>query len=96
MKRLGLIILFVLASGGQLPADEKPADAPKPYPLQFCIVSREHLVAGEIVNYVYRQEGKPDRAMKFCCRKCLARFKADPERFIKELDETAAKLAKKE
>ena len=63
---------------------------------EFCICQRERpLVAGEIVNYVYREEGKPDRAMKFCCRKCLARFKADPERFIKELERDRRKASRR-
>jgi hypothetical protein len=97
MKSLGLILLLALAAGRPLVAagPDDPAKASVPYPLQYCIVSGEHLEAGQIVPYVHHEPGQPDRLLRFCCRKCLARFKADPARYLKKLDETVAKTEKK-
>jgi hypothetical protein len=36
---------------------------------------------------VYKEEGKPDRTLRFCCRKCLVRFKANPAFYLKKLDQ---------
>lgn len=93
MNRLILSVLFALSTA----LAGFAADAPKavPYPLQTCIVSGEHLTAGEMVVYTHHEEGQPDRVMKFCCRKCLAKFKADPAKYLKELDAAVAKSAKK-
>lgn len=55
-------------------------------PVNVCIVSGEHLQPGDIVTYVYQEEGKPDRTIRLCCRKCLARFKANPDIYLKKLD----------
>ena len=65
-----------------------PASAAVPYPLTTCIVSGEELGGdmGEPVVMVY--EG---REIKFCCNACVKQFKADPQKFIKKLDEAAAK-----
>jgi hypothetical protein len=68
-------------------APEKTAEKP---PVNVCIVSGEHLQPGDIVTYVYQEDGKPDRTVRFCCRKCLARFKADPARYLKKLDQLEA------
>ena len=90
MKPLAAACLFsLLAALPALVADDAPAKVP--YPLQTCIVSGEHLEAGQMVVYVHKEDGKPDRVMHFCCRKCLAKFKADPAKYLKELDEAAAK-----
>lgn len=96
MKARGLIFLLFLPVLGPWVAAgaEPPAKPPAPYPLQFCIVSGEHLEAGQIVTYMYKEPGQPDRVLHFCCHKCLARFKADPAKYLKKLDETAEKLAK--
>jgi YHS domain-containing protein len=64
-------------------ADEKA----KPYPLDKCIVSGEKL--GEM--------GKPvvlvhaGQEMKFCCKDCVKKFNKDPEKYIKMMNEEAAK-----
>lgn len=65
--------------------------------VNICIVSGEPLQPGDIVNYVYKVDGQSDRTIRLCCRKCVARFKADPERFLKKLDEleTGGKTAEK-
>ncbi len=77
------------------PAEEPLAQARAQYPLHVCVVSNEHLNPGEVVDYVYKETGRPDRLVRFCCHKCVARFKADPARYLKKLDELAAKPAPK-
>ena len=99
MKRpiaFSLIILAAILPGfaADAPADAL-AKARAEYPSPSCVVSGEHLEAGKIVEYVYKQEGKPDRLLRFCCHKCESRFKANPAKYIEKLDAAAAKTAKK-
>ena len=91
-KRFLTLALFALA-----PAFGMGADAPPKveYPLQTCIVSGEHLEAGQMVVYVHKEQGRPDRVMHFCCRKCLAKFKSDPAKYLEKLDAAGAKAGKK-
>jgi len=70
-----------------LRADDTSVDKAVPkIQVHVCIVSGEPLQPGDIVTYVYKVDGQPDRTIRLCCRKCLARFKADPERYLKKLD----------
>lgn len=98
MHRLLLTFLITLATCHPAfaapAAKESPAKARDPYPLQTCVVSGEHLEAGQTVEYVHKEPGQPDRLVRFCCRKCLARFKADPAKYLQKLDEAAAKSGK--
>jgi len=66
------------------------------YPLQTCLVSSEGLGGkmGGPVDYIYKQEGKPDRLVRLCCRSCLRDFSRSPERYLARLD--AAEAAKAE
>ena len=84
-----LAFLGLLLTGlGALRADDAPAvSTDEKQPINVCIVSGEHLQPGEIVTYVHKEEGKPDRVLRFCCRKCLARFKANPALYLKKLDQ---------
>jgi hypothetical protein len=97
MQRFTLFLWFVLAAG--LPAfaatGNPDASAPVPYPLPTCIVSGEHLEAGNIVVFVHKEPGQPDRVIRLCCRKCLAKFKADSAKYLEKLDAAAAKAGKK-
>jgi len=101
IRRILLVALLILGAGRLAAGDPAPPDetarekARAAYPLQTCIVSGEHLDAGQIVEYTYQEPGKPDRLVRFCCRKCLARFKADPAKYLKKLDEAAAKAGRK-
>jgi YHS domain-containing protein len=62
------------------------------YPLDTCVVSGEKLgEMGAPVDYIYKAEGKPDRLVRFCCTKCVAKFKNDPAKYLKVLDEAANK-----
>ena len=67
-------------------AGQKDAKA-KPYPLEKCIVSDEKL--GEMGKpVVLTYEGQE---MKFCCKDCVKKFNKEPEKYIKKLNEEAAK-----
>ena len=97
MKRSILILLTIFAIALPALVRAKASNATTneavPYPLQTCIVSGEHLEAGQMVVVVHQEPGRPDRVMHFCCRKCLAKFKANPAKYLEELD--AATAAKK-
>jgi hypothetical protein len=57
------------------------------YPLKTCVVTGEEL--GSMGNpHDVLHEG---RLVRFCCKGCVKKFKADPEKFLKQIDEAAAK-----
>jgi len=87
---LALAAFTLLLLGRAFAEDEPVNKAPGTQPVNVCVVSGEHLQPGEIVTYVYKASGHPERTVRFCCHKCLARFKADPERYLKKLDELEA------
>ena len=82
-----LAAVQVMAIGTVLAGDVAIENPGVKHPVTVCIVSGEHLRPGEIITYVHKEDGHPDRTIRFCCRKCLARFKADPDRFLRKLDE---------
>lgn len=86
-----LLAATLLAAPGFGFADEaKKAETPKPYPLTTCIRSGEKL--GSMGNpYVFILDG---REIKLCCKGCLADFKKDSAKYLKQLDE-AEKQKKK-
>jgi len=88
---LALVCIHLTAIGTASADDTSAVKPEKKKPIAICIVSGEHLQPGEIVSYVYKEAGHPDRTLRFCCRKCLARFKADPEPYLKKLDQLEAK-----
>lgn len=76
------------AAGGQdQPTSEPaPAQAAKPYPLDYCVVSGEKLGGmGEPVVRVY--EGQE---VKFCCPSCIQKFDADPAKYLAMIKQPAA------
>ena len=84
-----------------LRAADAPAAVDSPaaiaaYPLTTCVVSGDKLEAGDMgppINYVYKEEGKPDRLVRFCCKGCIKKFKKDPAKYLKEIDDAAAAKA---
>ena len=76
------------------PADQAAwlAKAKAEYPLDTCVVSGEKLEGdmGSPVDYVYKEEGKPDRLVRFCCPGCIKDFKKDPAQYIRKIDAAAA------
>jgi hypothetical protein len=68
----------------QAPASDK-------YPLTTCIVSGDKLgEMGDPVKYTYKQAGKPDRVIEFCCKDCIKDFEKDPAKYLAKLDAAAA------
>jgi hypothetical protein len=72
------------------------AKAKADYPLKTCVVSGEEFGGnmGDAINYVYQQDGKPDRLVRFCCKDCRKDFDKDPALYLKKIDEAAAKAKK--
>jgi hypothetical protein len=63
------------------------------YPLTTCVVSGDKLEDGEMgppIDYVYKQEGKPDRLVRLCCKSCIKKFNKDPQKYLKMIDDAAA------
>jgi len=67
--------------------DAKAPESKKPYPLDVCVVSGEKL--GEMGKpVVIQHEG---REIQFCCPACVDKFKQDPAKYLKKLDEAEKK-----
>lgn len=84
------------AAAGQLvePTDKDAgwlAKAKESYPLKTCPVSGDGLGGdmGETIDRIYREKGKPDRLVRFCCDSCIDDFKQDPAPYLKLIDEAA-------
>jgi hypothetical protein len=67
-------------------AEDKKA-APKPYPLDKCIVTDEKL-GDHGKPYVFVHEGQE---IKMCCKDCLGDFKKDTAKYLKKLEAPKAK-----
>ena len=66
------------------------------YPLDTCTISGNKLEDGQMgkpPEYVYREAGKPDRLVRFCCGGCIKTFKKDPAASLKIIDDAAAAQA---
>ena len=93
-----LLALPVLHAGPQAAAPAAPTAPAAPatttaYPLTTCVVSGEALEGGDMggpVEYTYKEDGKPDRLVKFCCKMCIAKFKKDPAKYLAKIDAAAA------
>jgi uncharacterized protein (UPF0333 family) len=72
------------------------AKAKAEYPLKTCVVSEEEIGGsmGEGIDYVYKQEGQPDRLVRFCCKDCRKDFDKNPTQYLKLIDAAAAKAKK--
>ena len=73
---------------------QSAAAAKAAYPLTTCVVSDEKLEAGDMgepIDYIYKEAGKPDRLVRFCCKMCVPKFEKDPAKYLAKLDEAAAK-----
>jgi hypothetical protein len=81
--------------GGCCAAVASTVAAADDYPLTTCVVSGEKLGSmGAPVEHVHKQEGKPDRLVRFCCKACIKDFTQDPEKYLKMIDDAAAIKAK--
>jgi hypothetical protein len=62
-------------------AAPKPRTTVVPYPLKECLVSQNELGSmGDVVTEVY--QGKE---IKFCCKPCVKKFHANPEKYLARL-----------
>jgi len=105
-----LVLLAAVNPALVLATDDHSAPASKPatpdaawlaqakadYPLKTCVVSEEEIGGsmGAGIDYVYKQEGKPDRFVRFCCKDCRKDFEKEPAKYLKLIDEAAAKAKK--
>jgi len=92
-KLIALASLSLVLGLAGLRAEDKPVTT---YPLKTCVVSGDELgEMGPPIDYVYKQDGKPDRTVKFCCKMCVPKFKKDPAKYLEKLDAAEAAAAKK-
>lgn len=54
---------------------------PKPYPLEFCLVTDNELGS---MGKPYRIVHKGQEIL-FCCKPCLKKFNADPEKYLAKI-----------
>jgi hypothetical protein len=72
------------------------AAAKAAYPLATCVVSGDKLEGGDMgapVDYIHKEDGKPDRLVRFCCKDCVRDFKKDPPKYLAMIDAAAARKA---
>lgn len=69
------------------------ATAVASYPLTTCVVSGDKLESTKLAptDFVVRQPGQPDRLVRFCCSDCQKDFVKEPAKYLKLIDEAAAK-----
>lgn len=98
---LAVVALTVFAPSlvhAEYTADQKKQieELTKTYPLTTCVVSGEKLDGdmGKPIDYLYTQkkDGKDVvRLVRFCCPGCVKKFNKDPEKYLKIIDDGAAK-----
>ena len=70
------------------------AKARADYPLKTCVTSDEALGSmGENAEFIYREKGKPDRLVVFCCEGCEDDFKKEPAKYLAKIDAAAKQNA---
>ena len=85
MKIVICIASLVVAGVTSVWAGETATKA-KPYPLTTCIVTDEPLDSmGDPVVFTYK-----DREIKVCCSPCKTDFLAEPEKYLKMIDDAVA------
>lgn len=68
----------------------------KNYPLNVCLSSDEKLGdPSETAVFAYREAGKPDRLVLFCCDGCSDDFMKEADKCLAKLDAAAKAKAKK-
>ncbi|CAM3063646.1 hypothetical protein [Rariglobus hedericola] len=83
--------LLALCFATTVRADESPAAAA--YPLKTCVVSGDALGSDDMgppIDYIHKEEGKPDRLVRLCCKACIRTFKKDPAAYLAKIDAAAA------
>lgn len=87
---LPLALAALFGASGAFALDHTPTAtqaSSTTYPLTTCVVSGDKLdEMGDPVKYVYKQPGKPDRLVEFCCKDCIKDFEKDPAKYLAKLD----------
>ena len=86
------------AKGQLVPVTEKDAawaaKARASYPMNVCVASDEKFEGTvQPTEMIYREPGKPDRLIRFCCDGCGDDFMKDPAMHLAKLDAAAKKKA---
>jgi len=93
----GLVLAAVFAaapaiihagSTNSMPAASKPV----PYPLDTCIISGDKLDGdmGPAIVFIYQTNGI-NQEIKFCCPMCKPKFLADPDKYMKFIQQAETK-----
>lgn len=87
MKSLFATLMLMLGSGALLFAADganpttQPATAPSTQPInKFCAVSQDDEIDPDCKTVQY--QGK---TIAFCCEDCIAKFEANPEKYMKTI-----------
>lgn len=70
------------------------AKARADYPLTTCAVSGDKLEGGDMgkpQEFIYKESGKPDQLVRFCCKDCVKDFNKEPTKYLKMISEGAEK-----
>jgi hypothetical protein len=86
-------------NGQLVPVDAKTdaawlAKARTDYPMTTCAVSGDKLEGGDMgkpQEFTYKETGKPDLFVRFCCKDCVKDFNKEPAKYIAMIQEAAAK-----
>jgi len=73
------------------------AKARAEYPVTICVVSGDKLEGGDMgkaQDFIYKQQDKPDRLVRFCCKDCEKDFNKEPAKYLKKIDDAAAAKSK--
>jgi len=65
------------------------------YPMTTCVVSGDALEGSgmEVFDHLYKEEGKPARLVRFCCKDCVRDFTKNPAEYLAKIDAAMAKKA---
>lgn len=89
-RLLAILIAAVLGIAFAHAADEKSAKDKTAAAIsaqKTCPVTGGKLGGmGEPYAHVYKQEGKSDRTIYFCCKACVKPFEKDPAKYLAKLD----------
>lgn len=70
------------------------AKARKDYPMTTCAISGDKLEGGDMgkpQEFIYKEAGKSDQFVRFCCKDCIKDFKKEPAKYLKMINDADAK-----
>ncbi|MFO1460387.1 MAG: hypothetical protein U1G08_13385 [Verrucomicrobiota bacterium] len=93
MKLLQIVTIgAVLSSLPLLRAADTKSAKPKPYTLDYCLVSDEKFEGSGMTPYEMVVDGQ---TIKFCCKNCVKDFNKDTKKYLKKLADAEKKAEKK-